>query len=247
MLLANKVCVITGAASRRGIGRAIAKLFALHGGRSIILDLDAGQASDAASELGDAHRGFACDVTDRNACVSAIERVVSEFGQVDVLVNNAGITQPLKLMDISTRELRRGARRQPARHALHEPGGDPADAPAAFGLHRLHVVGLGPARRRHLRRPALQRRQGRRTGSRQGHGPRAGPRQHPRQLDHPRPDPDRHHRRQAHRRRSRSRSSKASRSTASATPTMSPGPACSWPPISPPTSPAPSSTSTAAC
>ena len=46
MLLANKVCVITGAASRRGIGRAIAKLFALHGGRSIILDLDAGQASD---------------------------------------------------------------------------------------------------------------------------------------------------------------------------------------------------------
>ena len=101
MLLANKVCVITGAASRRGIGRAIAKLFALHGGRSIILDLDAGQASDAASELGDAHRGFACDVTDRNACVSAIERVVSEFGQVDVLVNNAGITQPLKLMDIA--------------------------------------------------------------------------------------------------------------------------------------------------
>jgi NAD(P)-dependent dehydrogenase (short-subunit alcohol dehydrogenase family) len=101
MLLSNKVCVITGAASRRGIGRAIAKLFALHGGRSIILDLDAGQASDAASELGDVHRGFACDVTDKNACVTAIERVVSEFGQVDVLVNNAGITQPLKFMDIA--------------------------------------------------------------------------------------------------------------------------------------------------
>src|SRR4051794_22921757 len=101
MLLSNKVCVITGAASRRGIGRAIAKLFALHGGRSIILDLDAGQASDAASELGEAHRGFACDVTDKDACVTAIERVVSEFGQVDVLVNNAGITQPLKFMDIT--------------------------------------------------------------------------------------------------------------------------------------------------
>jgi NAD(P)-dependent dehydrogenase (short-subunit alcohol dehydrogenase family) len=101
MLLANKVCVITGAASRRGIGRAIAKLFALHGGRSIILDLDAGQASDAASELGEAHRGIACDVTDKNACITAIERVVGEFGQVDVLINNAGITQPLKLMDIA--------------------------------------------------------------------------------------------------------------------------------------------------
>jgi NAD(P)-dependent dehydrogenase (short-subunit alcohol dehydrogenase family) len=37
MLLSNKVCVITGAASQRGIGRAIAKLFAMHGGRSVIL------------------------------------------------------------------------------------------------------------------------------------------------------------------------------------------------------------------
>ena len=101
MLLANKVCVITGAASRRGIGRAIAKLFALHGGRSIILDLDAAQASAAASELGDAHRGIACDVTDKAACAAAIEQVVGEFGRVDVLVNNAGITQPLKFMDIA--------------------------------------------------------------------------------------------------------------------------------------------------
>ena len=101
MLLTNKVCVITGAASQRGIGRATAKLFALHGGRSIILDLNEEQAAAAASELGNAHRGIGCDVTDRNACIAAIESVVSEFGQVDVLVNNAGITQPLKLMDIA--------------------------------------------------------------------------------------------------------------------------------------------------
>ena len=101
MLLADKICVITGAASRRGIGRAIATLFAQHGGRSIILDLDAGQAAATASELGEAHRGIACDVTDRNACITAIESVVSEFGRVDVLINNAGITQPLKLMDIA--------------------------------------------------------------------------------------------------------------------------------------------------
>jgi NAD(P)-dependent dehydrogenase (short-subunit alcohol dehydrogenase family) len=101
MLLSNKICVITGAASQRGIGRAIAKLFALHGGRSVILDLNAEQASGAASELGDAHRGIACNVTDKVACAAAIEQVVGEFGQVDVLVNNAGINQPLKFMDIS--------------------------------------------------------------------------------------------------------------------------------------------------
>ena len=101
MLLANKVCVVTGAASARGIGRATAKLFALYGGRSIIFDLSEEQARAAASELGDAHRGIACDVTDKDACIAAVERVVGEFGQIDVLVNNAGITQPLKFMDIA--------------------------------------------------------------------------------------------------------------------------------------------------
>ena len=100
MLLSNKVCVITGAASRRGIGRATARLFALHGGRSIILDLDAAQAEAAAAELGEAHRGYACDVTDKAACFAVAERIVGEFGRIDVLVNNAGITQPLKFMDI---------------------------------------------------------------------------------------------------------------------------------------------------
>ena len=101
MLLSNKTCIITGAASARGIGRATARLFALHGGRAIILDLNGDQAAAAASELGGAHRGYACDVTDREACVAAVGRVVAEFGRVDVLVNNAGITQPLKFMDIA--------------------------------------------------------------------------------------------------------------------------------------------------
>jgi NAD(P)-dependent dehydrogenase (short-subunit alcohol dehydrogenase family) len=100
MLLSNKVCIITGAASARGIGRATARLFALHGGRAIILDLNEEQAAEAAHQLGDAHRGYACDVTDKKACFAAIERVVGEFGRVDVLVNNAGITQPLRFMDI---------------------------------------------------------------------------------------------------------------------------------------------------
>jgi NAD(P)-dependent dehydrogenase (short-subunit alcohol dehydrogenase family) len=101
MLLSNKTCIITGAASARGIGRATARLFALHGGRAIILDLNGDQATAAASELGDAHRGYACDVTDKESCIAAVGRVVEEFGRIDVLVNNAGITQPLKFMDIA--------------------------------------------------------------------------------------------------------------------------------------------------
>ncbi len=100
MLLSNKVCIITGAASPRGIGLATARLFALHGGRAVILDLDEKQAASAANQLGDAHRGYACNVTDKAACQAAAERIVGEFGRIDVLVNNAGITQPLRFMDI---------------------------------------------------------------------------------------------------------------------------------------------------
>ena len=100
MLLADKVCVISGAASQRGIGRATAKLFALHGGRAIILDLDGAAAAAAAEELGKAHRGYACDVTDKSACNAAVEKTVAEFGRIDVLINNAGITQPLKFLAI---------------------------------------------------------------------------------------------------------------------------------------------------
>jgi NAD(P)-dependent dehydrogenase (short-subunit alcohol dehydrogenase family) len=103
MLLADKVCIVTGAASPRGIGRATARLFAVHGGRAIILDLDGGAAAAAAEELGGAHRGYACDVTDKAACEAAVAKVVDEFGRVDVLVNNAGITQPVKFLEIDDR------------------------------------------------------------------------------------------------------------------------------------------------
>ncbi|KMO22474.1 SDR family NAD(P)-dependent oxidoreductase [Methylobacterium platani] len=100
MLLTDKVCLITGAASLRGIGRATAKLFAGHGAKVVILDLDAGQAEEAARSLGEGHLGLACNVTDKAACQAAADEVVARFGRIDVLINNAGITQPLKFMEI---------------------------------------------------------------------------------------------------------------------------------------------------
>jgi NAD(P)-dependent dehydrogenase (short-subunit alcohol dehydrogenase family) len=101
MLLKGKTAVISGAASKRGIGRATAQLFGEHGARVAILDLDADGAAQAAAELGPDHIGLGCDVADLASCRQAAERVIAAFGNVDILVNNAGITQPLKIMDIS--------------------------------------------------------------------------------------------------------------------------------------------------
>jgi NAD(P)-dependent dehydrogenase (short-subunit alcohol dehydrogenase family) len=101
MLLRGKVAAISGAASARGIGRATAKLFAEHGAKVAILDLDAAGAVAAAAELGPDHLGLGCDVTDPASCQAAAQAVLARYGQCDILLNNAGITQPLKVMDIS--------------------------------------------------------------------------------------------------------------------------------------------------
>ena len=100
MLLQDKVAIITGAASARGIGRATAELFARHGARVVVLDLDESAARDAAASLGEGHLGLAANVADQAQVQTAIAAVLERFGRIDVLVNNAGITQPLKTLDI---------------------------------------------------------------------------------------------------------------------------------------------------
>lgn len=84
LLLENKVCGVTGAASARGIGKATARLFAAHGGR--VLDLDAGLADAATRELGAGHLGLSCDVTDAAACRNAAAATLERLSRVDVPV-----------------------------------------------------------------------------------------------------------------------------------------------------------------
>jgi NAD(P)-dependent dehydrogenase (short-subunit alcohol dehydrogenase family) len=100
-LLDGKFAIITGAASPRGLGKATARLFAEHGATVAILDLNAEQAAEAAADIGAAHVGLACDVTDLASCQAAADALLARWGRIDILVNNAGITQPLKIMDIA--------------------------------------------------------------------------------------------------------------------------------------------------
>jgi NAD(P)-dependent dehydrogenase (short-subunit alcohol dehydrogenase family) len=101
MLLKDKVCVLTGAASARGLGRASAQMMADHGAYIVIADLDGEAAAAAAADITKSGFGIACDVTDPAACRHVAEEVLERAGGIDVLVNNAGITQQLKTMDIS--------------------------------------------------------------------------------------------------------------------------------------------------
>jgi NAD(P)-dependent dehydrogenase (short-subunit alcohol dehydrogenase family) len=101
MLLEGEIAVITGAASERGLGQGIAKLFSEHGATVAILDLDENTAKERAESLGSGHGGYRCDVTNRKEVISAISSVVRDLGTPTVLVNNAGITQPKKMMEIT--------------------------------------------------------------------------------------------------------------------------------------------------
>jgi NAD(P)-dependent dehydrogenase (short-subunit alcohol dehydrogenase family) len=107
MLLANRIAVISGAASPRGIGRATARLFAEQGARVAILDLDEAASKAAAADLGPQHLGFACDVTNPESCRAAIARVLEAAGHIDILINNAGITQKVTFQNITDEDWRR--------------------------------------------------------------------------------------------------------------------------------------------
>jgi len=90
----KKVVVVTGAAS--GIGLAISLRFAKAGAHLGLLDMDAVRLEAAKVMLGDYGArclSVPCDVSRQDACNTAIGQILDHFGGIDVLVNNAGITQ----------------------------------------------------------------------------------------------------------------------------------------------------------
>lgn len=102
MKLKDKICVVTGGG--QGIGKATAILFAKEGAHVAILERDAESGKRAATEIsdfGNKANFYETDVTSLQAVESAAKQIQNDFGDVDVLVNNAGITADKSLKKMS--------------------------------------------------------------------------------------------------------------------------------------------------
>lgn len=102
-LLDGKVALITGAS--RGIGKGIAELFAAQGAdvafTYVSSDEKARALESELSAFGVRSRGFKSDAADYAAAEALVDEVVNEFGKLDILINNAGITKDGLLMRMS--------------------------------------------------------------------------------------------------------------------------------------------------
>jgi 3-oxoacyl-[acyl-carrier protein] reductase len=90
-VLDGKAAIVTGSA--RGIGRATAELLAEQGARVLINDLDGDVAEQASSEIQGETAVFGGDLTKEGVPDQLVQKAVDEFGQLDIIVNNAGYTR----------------------------------------------------------------------------------------------------------------------------------------------------------
>src|ERR687890_1682633 len=108
MSTSDKTAVITGAGSKRGIGRATAHSLAAAGWNVAVLDLDEASAKDAAHEVAERNGvqavGISCDVTDEASVEGALGVLDGALPPVGALVNNAGITSPTPFLEVSGEE-----------------------------------------------------------------------------------------------------------------------------------------------
>ena len=105
MRLSEKSALITGAA--RGIGLAFAKAYVAQGARVAIADIDIDRAKRAAEDIGDNAIAVRMDVTDQASIEAAIEETISQFGQIDILINNAALFTAAPIVEIKREDYTR--------------------------------------------------------------------------------------------------------------------------------------------
>ena len=108
MKLANQVAIVTGAG--RNIGEDVSKLLASEGAILAIVDLDKGRAEKVAADIvaaGGKAKAFVCDVSKEDDIIATVNGAMAEWGHVDILVNNAAISDNKHMFDITTEEWNR--------------------------------------------------------------------------------------------------------------------------------------------
>lgn len=108
MKLTGKVAIVTGAG--RNIGEEICKVLAAEGATIAVVDLDKARGDKVAADLaaaGGKARGFVCDVGKEEDIIKCVNDVNAAFGRIDILVNNAAISDNKTMFDITTDEWNR--------------------------------------------------------------------------------------------------------------------------------------------
>jgi NAD(P)-dependent dehydrogenase (short-subunit alcohol dehydrogenase family) len=104
MKLANQVAIVTGAS--QGIGHACAKRLVQEGARVMLADIRP-EGAEVATELGEHARFFCADVSQKADVDALIAATLAAFGQIDILINNAGVTHAADFLDLTEEDFDR--------------------------------------------------------------------------------------------------------------------------------------------
>ena len=106
--LDNRVAIVTGSGSKKGIGRTIALTLAKQGAIIVVADLNEEGIEDTVNAIkaqdGEAF-GVLLNVTSKESNESMVQKVLDKYGRIDILVNNAGISQKVTVEDMTIEDI----------------------------------------------------------------------------------------------------------------------------------------------